>query len=231
LTLLLAAQGSSAAAQTPAKPAHTLRVTTDGAPFISLDADGARLSAIAADLSERLGVRVTLGPTLLNETISASFVEASLESALIALAPRAYIDHEIRRGVPPVRKEIYLGGLVEPEPPVRGSAQGLLITGHTEETPKPSATDPLRVMLEFDRLTVISREQPLAVVVLAVADMLNVPAEIEFESGEIVDADVRDTPENALLALSPNIRVDVRTDVWRGTRSVRRVAVARGGVR
>jgi hypothetical protein len=228
VALLLAMRGLAAAAQTPAQPTYTLRVTMEGAPFISLDAEGARLPEIAADLAKRLGVRIVLGPTMINRTISASFTEASLESTLIALSPRAYIDYEIRRGVPPVATEIYLGADTEPEPPLRGAAEGLLIVGHTEETARPFAIDPLRVMLEYDRLTVISKEQPLAAVALAIGATLNVPAEIEDDARELVSADLRDTPENVLVALSPNIRVAVRRDVWRGTRSVRRFVVGAG---
>jgi hypothetical protein len=197
----------------------------DGAPFVSLNAEGVRLSVIAADLAKQLGVRITLSPAMVNQTISASFAEASLESTLIALSPRAYIDYEIRQGVPPVTTEIHLGGDTEPEPAVRGVGEGFLITGHTEETPKPFEVDPLRVSLEYERLTVVSKEQPLAVVALAIGGTLNVPAEIEDDAGEPVSADLRDTPENVLLALSPKIRVDVRRDVWRGTRSVRRFVV------
>jgi hypothetical protein len=222
LWVLLVAQ---AAAQTATQPVYSLRVAMNGAPFVSLNAEGVRLPVIANDLAKQLGVRITLGPTMVNRTVSASFADASLESTLIALAPRSYIDYEIRRGVPPLVTEIYLGTDTEPEPALRGTADGLLITGHTEDTPKPFEVDPLRVMLEYDRLTVISKDQPLAIVALAIAATLNVPAEIEGAAAEMVSADLRDTPENVLLALSPNIRVDVRRDVFRGTRNVRRFAV------
>jgi hypothetical protein len=244
VALLMAMQGLSLAVRAEPLPTaeppqnaavrqtYTLDVTKDGITSISLDAQGAKLSDIAADLSRRLGVRIIVGPTLVDETIWATLVSASLESALGALAPRPYIDYEFRQDAEPAPREIYLLGSAEPEPAIRGSAQGLLITGHTEDGSRSSAPDPLRVLYDNNRLTLSSKQQPLAVVVTAIADMLNVPAEIQYDAIEIVDTEIRDAPpEQALVRLSPNIRVTVRVDVYWGKQTVRRIVVTRTAAR
>ena len=141
-----------------------------------------------------------------------------LEQALSSLAPRVYIDYEIRQGAPPAPLGIFLLGLVDPEPAlnavVRANSQGVLITGNTEDTGKPPADDPLRVLYEkepaHDRLEAAAA----GVVVMAVADVLGVPAEIKYDGAEIVDANIEDTllPEEAIRGLSPNVRLYVRVD-------------------
>ena len=88
------------------------------------------MADVAADLSRRLNTRVIVGPTMENETIWVKFSELPLEPALSSLAPRVYIDYEIRQDAQPAPLGIYLLGSVDPEPAinavVRGSSQGLL---------------------------------------------------------------------------------------------------------
>lgn len=241
-TLLLAVQGVSVAADAeplvqapqaargPAQKKYTLRVTKEGVTQISLNADGAKLSEIAADLSTRLGTRVVVGPTMEEQTISVQFSELPLEPALSALAPRVYIDYEIRRDREPAAQGIYLFSYGDPEPVLnavlRGESQGLLITGNTEDTGKPSADDPLQVRGNKNRLTIISKQQPLAVVAMAIGEVLGVPAEIKYDGPETVDTDIQDTPpEDAIRGVSPNLRLYVRVDVNRSERTLLRIVV------
>lgn len=246
LALLLAVQGvpvtvdadllvdtRQTAAREPARNTYTLGITTkDGITDISVNAEGAKLSEIAADLSKRLGARVILGPTIEKDTISVKFSDYPLEPALTSLAPHVYIDYELRQGAPPAPQGIYLLGYTDPEPAVntvvRGMSQGLLITGHTEDTTKSPADDPLKVFGDKNRLTITSKQQPLSVVVMAIADVLGVPVDITYDAAEAVDTDIRDRPpEQAIPELSPNVRLYVRVDVSRFEKTLLRLVVAR----
>ncbi len=214
-------QGAAAGAR------HTLTIARDtGVTFITLKADGASVSDVAADLSRQLGVPIVVSRSIAAQPLSISFLQFALEPALSTLAPRAYVDYEVRAGRDPVPEEIHLLGADEPQPPPRGPAQGILITGHTDEVVDP-ANDPLRLSYENDRLTILSDRQPLAVVVAAVGEMLNVPYEIEYAATETVDVTLTAMlPESALLRLSPNIRVHVRADLYRGSRAIQRIVLA-----
>lgn len=217
------------AAGARAKPSYTLQVSRDAGVEISLVADGARLSDVAADLAARLGVDIVVGPALRDETLTLSFSEAGFEAALNNLAPHAYVDYEVRDGVPPVPQRVFLYGFDEGESTVRGASHGVMIEGHTEDTGGPMREDRLRVLYENNRLTIVSKRQPLALVVRAIGDTLNVPAEINDEAAELVDADARNTfPEDGILRLSPHIRVHVRVNLATSERMIKRIVVVPG---
>lgn len=219
---------SQSAATGPARPAYTLRVDKGDMTVISFKAEGAKLSEIAADLSKQLGVPILVGPAWRDAPVSASVSEAPLEQALTALGPRVYVDYELRQDAAPVTREIHLVGFEEPEPAVRGLAQGILIEGHTEQTEKDAEKDPLRVLYENQRLSVIAEQQPLVLIVRTIAETLGVPAEIKYEAPEILDLNVMSLPpEDALVALSPQVRVDLRVDLYSGDRTVKRIALTR----
>ena len=215
-------------AQEPARLAYTRRVDKGDTTVVSFTAESAKLSEIAADLSKQLGVPILVGPAWRDATVSASVSEAALEQALTALGPRVYVDYELRQDAAPVAREIHLVGFDDPEPAVRGMSQGLLIEGHTEETEKDAEKDPLRVLYENQRLSVVANQQPLVLVVRAIAEALGVPAEIKYEAPEILDLNVTSLPpEDALVALSPQVRVDLRVDLYSGERIVKRIALTR----
>jgi type II secretory pathway component GspD/PulD (secretin) len=206
--------------------------TKGGITEVSVNAENARLSEIAADLSRALNAPVFVGPTLMNETITAKFSDAPLEPALRSLAPRVLIDYEIRQNAPLVPLGIYLVGFADRDPDltavVRGRSQGLLIAGNTEDTGQPSKDDPLQIIYEKSRLTLRSKQQPLQAVVLAIADTLGVAAEIKYETVEIVNTEIKDSsPEDVLLALSPSVRLYVRVDANLLNRTLLRIVVAR----
>jgi hypothetical protein len=231
LMLLLATAVQSAAAAQPVRPAHTLTVTKDATPFVTLMAQEAKLSDVAEDLAKQLNAKVILGPSLKNERISARFEGTPIEPAMLAIAPRVYVDYEVRRDAQPVPLGIHLLGQDDPEPAVsavvQGTSQGLLVTGHTEDTGQPAADAPLRIAYNRGRLTVFAKQQPLIVVVMAIADELGVPAEIKHPSREVIDANVKDTPmiEETLAGLSENVRVYVRSDASRLEKRLLRVVV------
>src|SRR5687767_13928869 len=224
-------QAPESAAQEPAKKKYTLEITTEGITEISLEAEDVMLAQVAADLSRHLKARVIVGPGIQGETITMKFTEVVLEPALRLLAPRVYIDYEIRKGAQPSPKGIYLLGYGDPEPSVnavvQGGSQGLLITGHTEDAGEPSVADALQVHRgDRDRITIISRQEPLAAVVMAIGDALGVPAEVRYDALETVDADIIDRRlDDAIPGISPNIRLYVRVDVNRSTTTPLRIVL------
>ena len=245
LALLVAVQGGFVAvdaeplagtpqstAGKPAQKTYTLRVTKDGTTDVALDADRAPLSEIAVDLSKRLGARVIVGPSMATETISARFSALSLEQALSSLAPRVYIDYEIRQGAPPAPLGIFLLGLVDPEPAfsavVRANSQGVLITGNTEDTGKPRrrtircGCSTRRVASRSSRSG--SRWRPSS---WPSRKRWVCRLRSNSSAAEIVDANIKETllPEEAIRGLSPNVRLYVRVDADPGGENA---AAARG---
>jgi hypothetical protein len=231
LMLLLATAVQGATAAQPVRRAYTLTVTKDAAPFVTLMAQDARLSDVAADLAKQLNAKVILGPSLKNERTSARVEGTPLEPAMLAIAPRVYVDYEVRRDAQPLPLGIYLLGQDDPDPAVsavvQGTSQGLLVTGNTEDTGQPPANAPLRIVYDKGRLTVFAKQQLLIVVVMAIADELGVPAEIKYESREVIDANVKDTPmiEETLAGLSEHVRVYVRSNANRLEKRLLRVVV------
>jgi type II secretory pathway component GspD/PulD (secretin) len=231
LMLLLATAVQGVTAAQPVRRAYTLTVTKDATPFVTLMAQDAKLSDVAADLAKQLNAKVILGPSLQNERISTRLEGTTVEPAMLALAPRVLVDYEVRRDAQPVPLGIYLLGQEDPVPAVsavvQGTSQGLLVMGNTEDTGKPPANAPLRITYDKGRLTVFAKQQPLIVVVMAIADELGVPAEIKYQSREIIDADVKSTTtiDETLAGLSENVRVYVRSDVNRLEKRLLRVVV------
>jgi hypothetical protein len=221
------------ASRTTPKKRHRLRITKGEIIGISLKADKAKMSEIAADLAKRLGAQVILGPNMAKETITVEFYDLPLEAALRLLVPHVYIDYEIKENAQPTMLGIFLSDSNDPEPAatavVQGSSQAMMIEGNTEDTPdsvENSDNDPLQVELDDNHLTIKSKKQPLVAVVLTIAELLGVPAEIKYESAEIVDTEIKDTPfEDAITRLSPNIRLYVRADLTRSKRTALRLTL------
>jgi hypothetical protein len=222
--------------QSPAKPApkkkHKLRVTKGYLTTISLKADKAKMSDVAEDLSKQLGAQVILGPAMRKNVIAVEFYDMPLEMALRLLAPHAYIDYEIRANAQPTPLGIFLMDQADPDPAksavVQGSSEAMMIEGNTEDTAEEADPqrddDPLLVELEDNHLTIKSKKQPLAAVLLTVAQLLGVPAEVKYDTDEIVDTEIKDTPyEDAIARLSPNIRLYVRADLTRSQRTPLRI--------
>jgi hypothetical protein len=226
-------QPQSAARPAPKKK-YRLRITKGYITGVSLKADKVRMTDIAVELSKRLGARVILGPTMTKEAITVEFIDLPLEPALRLLAPRVYLDYEIRANAQPTLLGIFLMGQDDPDPArnavVQGSSEAMLIEGNTEDTAEQSevqrADDPLQVELDDNNLTIKSKKQPLVAVVMTIAEVLGVPAEIKYDSNELVDTEIKDTPfEDAIPRLSPNIRLYVRADLTRSQRTPLRLAL------
>ena len=221
------------ASRTTPKKRYKLRITKGEIIGISLKANKAKMSEIAADLSKRLGAQVILGPNMAKEAITTEFYDLPLEAALRLLVPRVYIDYEIKENAQPVMLGVLLLDSNDPEPAasavVQGSSEAMMFEGNTEDAPDPvenTADDPLQVESDDNHLTIKSKKQPLVVVVLTIAELLGVPAEVKYDSTEIVDTEIKDTPfEDAITRLSPNIRLYVRADLTRSKRTALRLAL------
>ena len=222
------------AAKPVIKKKHRLRVVKGYITAVSLKADKASMPAIVADLSKQLGTQVILGPSLAKKAITVEFYDLPFETALGLLAAHVYIDYEIRANAQPTPLAIFLMDQDDPEPAktavVQGSSEAMLIEGNTEDGGEQSELnreeDPLEVELEDNHITIKSKKQPLAAVVLTVAQILGVPGEIKYDSDEIVDTEIKDTPyEDAIARLSPNIRLYVRADLTRSKRTALRLAL------
>ncbi len=218
-----------------AKPAskvrHRLRITDGDIMGVSLKADKAKMTDIAADLAKRLHAPVSVGPSLKTEALTVDFADLTFEPAMALIAPRVLVDYEIRANAKPKALAIYLMGLDDPDPAknetVKSQTETLMIEGNTEDISSSSTEaldDPLQVDLENNLLTIRSKKQPLLAVILTVAEVLEVPTEIRYESTEMVDTVIKDTPfEDAITRLSPDIRLYVRADLTRSTRVPLRV--------
>lgn len=221
-------QAQSGTTKSAPKKKYRLRITHEYLTAVSLKADKAKLTEVATELSKRLNAQVILGPGLRTRSITVEFYDLPLEPALRLLAPRVYVDYEIRANAQPAPLAVYLMDVDDPDPEknavVHGSSEAMLVEGNTEDTSEQSEgereDDPLQVTLDEPYLTVKSKKQPLAAVLLTIAEVLGVPAEIKSDSNEIVDIEIKDIPvEDAIARVSPNIRLYVRADLTRSRRT------------
>ena len=205
---------------------YRLRIQPGQIIGISLKADEAPLADIAADLSKRLKTPILLGPAMEKQLVTIEFVGLPLDVALKLLAPRAYVDYEIRSGAPAKRVGILLFAGHDPTPAanaiVTSTSQALKVEGHTEDNPEsPSTADSsLHVKIDGEQLTLKSKKQSLLAIIVTVADALGVPAEVKHESTEIIDTEIKDVLlEDAIPRLSPNVRLFVRSDLTTSKRT------------
>jgi hypothetical protein len=202
---------------------------------IGLKAQGAKVTDVAADLAKRLKLRISVGPGFAQETLTLDFPESIFESALTQIAPHAIVEYEFRADARPKPLMIYLLGANDTAPETTvakpGAAQGLLITGHTEENPANAAEDAVKVSGDArNGVSVKAVKQPLGLVAMVLADILGVQLEMQYGAEEIVDVDVQNAaPEDAVAALSPNARLIVRVDLSMSERTPLRLVLAKPG--
>lgn len=223
---ILAQDSLLAPAQNSARSDYELRISTRDLITVSLKAEKIPLSSIASDISKRLKVPVLLGPSAGKRQVTTDFKALTLEPALQLLAPQVYIDYEINRspGALPQPVGIYLNDEDDMPPAINAvvanKSQAMLIEGHTEDGVETSETvekaQPLKVVYERSALTVKAKKQPLAVVLYKIANELSIPFDMKGDSAELVDLDInRSSLEDAVLRISPNVRLYVRADLRR----------------
>ena len=192
------------------------------------------MTDIAVDLSKHLRAPVSVGPSLKKEALTVEFTDLTFEPAMGLIAPRVVVDYEIRANAKPKILGIYLMGFDDPDPAknetVKSSSEAIMFEGNTEDEAPLGDTesDPLQVDLDDNFLTIKSNKQPLIAVLLTIAEVLEVPADIRFESAEIIDTVIKDTPfEDAIVRLSPNVRLYVRSDLSKSLRTPLRISLVR----
>jgi hypothetical protein len=214
-----------ASAQRGAPRPYALAITNeDGFINVALKATRIRVADIAADLARQLRVRVDVGPALKQEFVTVDVPSSPLETVLQAIAPRVLVDYEVRQDARPLPLVIYLLSPTDVEPTAnivqRGASQGLVISGHTEETPTDDGSDPVTIAGDTHQLSIKAKNQPLALVAMAVADTLGVQLEMTYPAAEPVAVSVTNLPaEDAVIGISPNVRLHVRVDVSRAERT------------
>ena len=211
------------------KPDFSLRVSTRDLITLSLRAEKAPLSKIASEMSKKLKIPVLLGQSVTAHEVTADFKGLTLEPAMHFLAPAVYIDYEINRspGAQPQPIGVYLYGYDDAAPPINAvipnRSEVILIEGNTEDliagskpAEQPEEEEPLKVSYEKNALTVKAKKQALSVVLYKIASELGIPFEMRTDSTEVVDLDIDQMPiEDAVLRLSPQVRLYVRADLQR----------------
>jgi hypothetical protein len=208
---------------------------------ISIKAEKAKMSEVAQELSKQLKVPIFLGPQRQNELLTIEFSELTLEPALQLMSPTVYVDYEIDTGsgAPPKALGIYFFDTNQGEPPVTsaitGSTQSMLIEGNTEDGVEPANDDakkkleeqPLRIEFKDNLLSVKSKKQPLALVLLKIGEELGIPVDIQEQNAAVVDAEISKLPvEDVVRQLSPHIRLYLRADLTRAERRALRLVLA-----
>ncbi|HYX42487.1 MAG TPA: hypothetical protein VE821_12355 [Pyrinomonadaceae bacterium] len=218
------APADSAAKSKETKGTYQLKISKGQPQLFSLKADHAPVAEIAAELNRRLKVPVLLSPVMQKAHITLEFTTTPLEGALRMIAPQAYIDYEVTGdGALPKVIALYLYALNEPPPSesavVAGDSQALLIEGNTEDgidgaADKDAQEKTLNVKIEHNQVTLHARKQPLTVVLGEIANKVDIPFEMKYDSTEVVDVDLSNaTMEQVVHTLSPNIRLYQRTDL------------------
>ena len=207
------------------KPPFTLRVTVDQIIGISLRAENAKLTDIAADLSKKLKAPVALSPVMQKQRATIDFADVVLEPAMQLLAPVVYIDYEIDSapGAHPRPVGIYLSAHNEPAPAinanVRSTSQAFVISGNTESE-SSSEDDDIQISYRNGKLTLKAKDQPLLDVLSSISDETGVRLEAKDVTTETVSVNIKDLPlDEAILQVSPHLRLYLRADLFRNQRT------------
>src|SRR5256714_1446219 len=206
------------------KPPFALRVTVDQIIGISLRAENAKLTDIAADLSKKLKAPVALSPVMQKQRVTIDFADVVLEPAMQLLAPVVYIDYEIDSapGARPRPVGIYLSAHNEPAPAinanVRSTSQAFIISGNTEG--ESDDDDDIQISYRNGKLTLKAKDQPLLDVLSSISDETGVRLEAKDDTTETVSVDIKDLPlDEAILKVSPRLRLYLRADLYRNQRT------------
>jgi hypothetical protein len=215
------------------KPAFMLQVKTENVLSISLKSDNAKLSQVAAELARKLKIPVALSPVMAKQRTDAKFGDLLLEPAMQLLAPYVYIDYRVESGpgAQPQPLGIFLYAYNEVPPAidavVKGSSQAFMISGNTETVGDgPDEDDPIQIRYKNGKMSVKAKDQPLVDVISEMAEEAGIPSEAPEILKENVSVDIKDTAlDQALLAVSPNVRVFFRRDLYRAENTVLRIVV------
>jgi len=207
------------------KPPFVLKITSDQIIGVSLRAENAKLTDIAADLAKKLKAPVALSPVMQKQRTTIDFADVVLEPAMQLLAPVVYIDYEIdsEPGSHPRPVGIYLSAHNEPAPAInaniRSTSQAFIISGNTESE-SSSEEDDIQISYRNGKLTLKAKDQPLLDVLSSISDETGVRLEAKDDTIETVSVNIKDIPlDEAILQLSPHLRLYLRADLFRNQRT------------
>lgn len=207
LLLVLPCLLVACASGTPApNPSVSIQPAAAGLPAISLRAKDVPLSELATALSTATGARVTVGPSVARERVSATIENQPLDRALSTLAARASIDVGLRGGGAVDVYAIHLRGDPDPIPDMNAIAnsrfQALLFSGNTEST-EPTSDPGLSMTYLRGRLSLDVKDRPAALVVLALSESMGIPVEVH-EPGATMTLQLTDVPVAEALRQFPS---------------------------
>lgn len=207
-------------------PRLDLIVLKGNPTLVTLRAEKAKLSDVAAQLAQNLKVPVLVSPKLKLATVTVTHSKMPLETLVHELAPQVYLDYVLvgGRDAYPICRAIYLHSSDEAAPANTASVQprseAYLFEGDTEDiamSNRDSTTEPpLQVSLLHGRLNVRARQQPLTVVLAEIARQCQVPFEMRHEVRGHVDLNFQGVPLiNFPQAFPPEVqfyyRLNLRT--------------------
>jgi type II secretory pathway component GspD/PulD (secretin) len=215
------------------KPSFSVKVSTENILAISITAKDTKLSEIAADLSRKTKIPVALSPVMQKQVVTVSFNDMLLEPAMQLLAPYVYIDYraESGPGTPPHPLGVFLYAHNEIPPAtdavVKAPDQSFVISGNTETNgDEPDEDDPIQIRYKNGKISVKAKDQPLIEVVSEMAEEAGIPYEAPETIKETVSVDIKDSAvDQALLSVSPDVRIFFRRDLYRAENTVLRIAV------
>jgi type II secretory pathway component GspD/PulD (secretin) len=102
-----------------------------------------------------------------------------------------------------------------------------VISGNTETAgDEPDGDDPIQIRYKNGHISVKAKDQPLVDVVSEMAEEAGIPYEAPETIKDNVSVDIKDTSlEQALLAVSPNVQIFFRRDLYRAENTVLRIVV------
>lgn len=210
------AQQQPAPKQVPAG-SWKVRVKQNDAYFLTVRAKNAPLSEIAAELSRRLKAPVVVSRVMQKQRITVSFENLPLETALQMIAPLPYVHYELRGGLTPVCRGVFLNAYNEPVPVAKleNKTVSFVMQGDTEST-GDSKDDPVRVSYRDNRLSVSAKKQSLTVVLDKIASLIGVNFTMKQDTEDTIDLDFKEVSlEDAMSYFPPSVHLHVRKDIQR----------------
>jgi hypothetical protein len=211
--------GEAPATGDVARGTWRVRAKQEGTFFLTVRANEAPLTQIAAELSRRLKAPVILSRVMQKQLVTLDFRDVPLESALQIMAPLPYIHYELQGNSAPICREIFLNAYNEPAPEAKldNKSVSFIMEGDTEGTGDPKE-DPLQVSYRNQRLSVKVKNQSLSAVLDRIAMLMGVNFSMKQDSNDVVDLDIKEMSlESAIAYFPPTVHLHVRKDLQRST--------------
>ena len=232
--MLIPANGFGQANETSRPSDRPARVKIGKFGEISLKVNRVSADEVANEISRRLEIPVILSPLMRGKKLTLDFENLPLEQAARILSPHPQIDYvqsQAESGLPrPVA--IYLNGYNEPEPSTERSIENkqtaIVIEGETDSTDEIAQDRRLKISVGQERLTLIARRQSLSFVLSEIAGRAGIEFDFRYDGEQTVDVEIHDEPLiEALVRLSPHVRVYLRKDLLTGRRAAFKISLSK----